>query len=74
MSGRSARNYWTDDQLDADARYNRGRADEYMRRARTEQDARDSLRQANACLQRAIASEAILRRRRLDAEQVARFK
>lgn len=72
MSGKSARHYWTDAQLIEDARFNRGEQDEYLRRARTEWDPSESLREANTAKLRAEASEAILRSRRLNEEQVAR--
>lgn len=68
----SARNYWTDAQLDQDARDNRAEQNELLRRARTEWDKFDTLRAANAAGQRAEASETFLRSRRLDEEQRAR--
>jgi hypothetical protein len=68
----SARNYWTDAQLIADARFNRAEETELLLRARTEHDKFVTLRAANAAAMRAEASETFLRSRRLAEEQRAR--
>ena len=69
----SARNFWTDAQLEQDARDNRAEEAELLLRARTEWDKFDTLRAANAAAMRAEASERLLRSRRLFEEQNMHF-
>jgi hypothetical protein len=72
MSGRSARNHMTDAQLIEDAAYWREKETDLRLRSRTEWNPSGMLGEANACRERAEASERFLRQRRLGAEQVAR--